>query len=228
MGSLDETSWVEGNPSFLFPVGVIGALFRGKFLDGLHRLRNKGELRLPENLVDDKAWKAFRRRLYDKSWVVYAKRPLAGADHIYRYLGRYTHRVAISSARLRSVSGSEVVFHTRNDQVVSLPPEEFIRRYLLHVLPSGFRKIRHYGLYGPGAVPKRRLEAAHRLAPRPKGEASAPRTPWQDLLANLIATLRTCPHCGVGRLHRVNELREVIPAHPDDDPRWRPPILDSS
>lgn len=226
--SLDERSWVRGDPEFLFPVHLMAAMFRGKFLAGLQRLRTQGQLTLPDEIVGDKAWRAFRRALYAKRWIVYAKRPLSGAEHIYRYLGRYTHRVAISSARLRSVSDREIVFRTRGDQTVALAPDEFLRRYLLHVLPPGFRKIRHYGLYGPGAVPKHRLALAHGLAPRPTQGPATSRPPWKEVAASLLASLRACPHCDDGRLIRVAAIGSSIPPLPDGIPRPTPPVLDSS
>ena len=131
----DGDAWVSASEDFLLPVHVLGALFRGIFLDGLERMRARGLL------ADDLGNRAARRRrarLYDQSWVVYAKRPFGGAEQVYRYLGRYTHRVAISNHRLVSVDDAAVVFHTHRPNTAALHPVEFIRRFLQHRLPRGF------------------------------------------------------------------------------------------
>jgi len=145
----DGKSWVAAPREFLLPVHVLGALFRGKFLDGLERLRARGLLR---DDLDDRAARRRRARLYEQSWVVYAKRPFGGAEQVYRYLGHYTHRVAISNARLVSVDDHAVVFHTRGQDTATIGPAEFIRRFLDHRLPRGFVKICHGGLLSPTNV----------------------------------------------------------------------------
>lgn len=142
----DGSGWVVASKDFLFPVHVLGALFRGKFLAGLERLRARGAL---ANDGDDRAARRRRARLYDQSWVVYAKRPFGGAEQVYRYLGRYTRRVAISNKRLISVDDAAIVFATRAGKTAALSPLEFIRRFLQHRLPAGFVKIRHSGLLAP-------------------------------------------------------------------------------
>ncbi len=105
----DPSQWVPAPHDFLFPVHVVRALFRGKFMAGLQELLNKGEL---HDDVPDRAARRRRQRLYKTSWVVYAKRPFGGPEQVFRYLGRYTHRVAISDARLVSVDDQTVVFRT--------------------------------------------------------------------------------------------------------------------
>jgi len=142
--------WIGAGDKFLFPVHVMGALFRGKFLDGLKRLRKQGKLTFEGNAADiatDEAFANLIHRLHNKKWVVYAKRPMAGYKQVITYLGRYTHRVAISNSRIIELSDERVSFRTRGKETCSLTVEEFTRRFLLHVLPSGFMKIRHYGLY---------------------------------------------------------------------------------
>jgi hypothetical protein len=155
----DDDHWVAASPDFLFPVHVLGALFRGKFLAGLERLRAAGKLRDDQT---DRAARRRRARLYQQSWVVYAKRPFGGPEQVYRYLGRYTHRVAISNTRLVSMDDQTVAFRTRGQQTATLDPVEFIRRFLEHVLPKGFVKIRHFGLLAPANV-NGRLERAKEL-----------------------------------------------------------------
>lgn len=227
--SLDGTRWIEGNPKYLFPVkDVMSPMFRGKFMALLQRAWSDGKLDLDAELASPRGWRKFKRTLYAKNWNVYAKRPFKGAPHIYAYLGRYTHRVAISAARIKELCDERVVFRTRGDETVAVHPLEFIRRFLLHVLPRGFRKIRHYGLYAPGAVPAARLTAAHRAV-----EALAPGTHAADVGAartvadGLVDSLRRCPHCPDGVLVPVELPPERLPAHPDDDPRIELPPPDT-
>ena len=203
----DDGTWVSAPQDFLLPVHVLGALFRGKFLDGLEKMRARGLL---GDALNDRAARRRRARLYDKSWVVYAKRPFGGAEHVYRYLGHYSHRVAISNARLISADDHTVVFRTRGQDTVALSPVEFIRRFLEHRLPRGFVKIRHGGLFSPSNVNGRLARAkalltrdeprlvntaaadenAHRL------DAKAPDLPWPDLLLALTGIdLEVCPAC---------------------------------
>ena len=190
----DGKTWVAAPPDFLLPVHVLGALFRGKFLAGLARWRASG---LPADDHDDRAARRPRARLYDQSWVVYAKRPFGGAEQVYRYLGRYTHRVAIGNSRLVSVDDDAVVFRTRGQDVVALHPLEFIRRFLAHRLPRGFVKIRHGGLLAPTNVNDRLASAKAALASNDRRDSNVEPTdhvrtdakiadlPWTDLLLAL-------------------------------------------
>jgi hypothetical protein len=142
-GGLDVQAdrWVAGSQEYLFPVRVLSRLFRGKFLAGLTELYDSGEL--DDAQLDPAAWRKLIRSLRKPQWVVYAKKPFAGPEQIVRYLGLYTHRVAISNARLLDVRDDCITFRTRGQGTCSLPPDEFIRRFLLHVLPDRFVKIRH-------------------------------------------------------------------------------------
>ena len=203
----DGDAWVSASEDFLLPVHVLGALFRGIFLDGLERMRARGLL---ADDLGDRAARRRRARLYDQSWVVYAKRPFGGAEQVYRYLGRYTHRVAISNHRLVSVDDDAVVFHTHRPNTAALHPVEFIRRFLQHRLPRGFVKIRHGGLLAPGNVNGNLSRAKAILSQdghRPGSAATAdanseqlePKTadlPWSDLLFALTGIdLKVCPAC---------------------------------
>jgi hypothetical protein len=164
--STDGSRWISCRPNFLFPVRVLSALVRGKVMDGLVRAYDTGRLRFvgtSAHLADPDTFAALRRELYAAAWVAYAKRPFGGPEHVIRYLSRYTHRVAISSSRLVSVDDDAIVFHTHRPHTCRLHPNEFIRRFLLHTLPKGFRKIRHCGLLAPSNVPTR-LQIAQRLA----------------------------------------------------------------
>jgi hypothetical protein len=201
-GLADDDGWFPCNPRFLFPVKVLGALFRGKFLHGLRRAHERGDLRFTgtfAHLADPDALDRLRRKLYATSWVVYAKRLFGGHEAVVKYLGRYTHRVAIGASRLLSVNDEAVVFRTRGDGTCRLSPDEFIRRFLLHVLPHGFRKIRHYGLLAPANVPTRLAVARDLVAGMNRRDRRA--TP-EPAVAQPVHPER-CPRCEVGRLRRT-------------------------
>ena len=152
--SLDHTRWVSSTPHFFLPVKVLSRVFRGKFIAGLRRAFHNKKLAfhgtcLP--LAKEKAFAAFLRTLFRQDWVVYAKPPFGGPEHVLQYLARYTHRVAISNHRLLSVDDSEVGFrwkdyaHHKKRRTMTLANEEFLRRFLQHVLPKGFPRIRYFG-----------------------------------------------------------------------------------
>lgn len=210
---LEAGAWVRRQGGrYLFPVVVLSRLFRGKFMAALERARWKGELAFGgrcARLAQDGPWAAFKDGLYRKDWVVYAKRPFRGAEQVYAYLGRYTHRVGLSNRRLRASSPAGVTFATKDGQSVTVTHEDFIRRFLLHVLPRGFVKIRHYGLF---AAPNLGCQLV--LARQALGCAQAPLEPgpqavvsradsWSDLLLELTGVdLSRCPNCGEGPLLR--------------------------
>lgn len=154
--ALTGDHWVPGRQNYLFPAAVLKAMFRGKVLVFL------GE-QADELVGYDPAVFAAARR---QEWVVYAKRAFGGAAAVFAYLGRYTHRVGISNQRLVSLHDGTVVFRTRGDQRTTLPVDGFVRAFLQHVLPPGFRKIRHYGLLASACV-RTRLAAAERLLRKP-------------------------------------------------------------
>jgi hypothetical protein len=217
----DGETWVSCSKRFLFPVRALGMLFRGKFLDGLRRLRNNGQLRYTgaaARFADDAAFDKLLDRLYRTSWVVYVKRPFAGPEHVFRYLGRYTHRVGISNQRLQAIDDSGVRFATKGGRSVTVAPFEFIRRFLDHVLPTGFTKIRHFGLHASSNVNTKLAQAKGLLAhpdagargsdPSPADAAdhaddnagtsdSTPTISWQELVLRLTGVdPRLCPNCG--------------------------------
>jgi hypothetical protein len=201
--SPDGERWVATRSDFLFPVRVLGALFRGKFLARLTRLHECGELRL----ADPARWGRLRDKLYRHRWVVYAKPPFGGPEHVFRYLGRYTHRVGLSNRRLVSLDARGVTFRTHGERTVTLPPHDFLRRFLLHVLPKGFVKIRHHGLMAASNVPTR-LAVAHRLLgsltrPDPSAEATSAGDFRDALLALTGVDLRRCPQCGALAMRRL-------------------------
>jgi hypothetical protein len=191
---VDADRWVPTNKKFLFPVLVLGELFRGKMLAGLRAASADGRIELGHV---DRA--AFFSALYKTRWVVYAKRPFGGAEHVIRYLGRYTHRVGISNQRIVFARSDGVCFRTKEGRTITLAPTEFLRRFLLHILPRGFTKIRHYGLLAPGNVHSRLERARALLSSRPlpgsSSKSSAPLT-WTEILLALTGfDMTVCPSC---------------------------------
>jgi hypothetical protein len=152
--SPDHTQWIHPRYPFFLPIKVLRKVFRGKFVDGLKRALRQGRLTLAgsiEGLAEPKCFAAFLRTLFRQHWVVYAKPAFGGPEQVLRYLGRYTHRVAISNHRLVSFDGTHVTFRWRDyargnkQRLMTLSAEEFIRRFLVHVLPKHFVRIRHFG-----------------------------------------------------------------------------------
>ena len=171
--SLDGERWVSARPAFLLPVRVLGALFRRLFLTRLIALHQAAQLRFygdMAGLADRRAFLRYLSPVRKKRWVVYAKPPFAGPEAVLAYLSRYTHRVAISNSRILRFDEQGVTFRYKDyrrggadrQQVMTLSPDEFIRRFLLHVLPRGFHRIRHYGLLA-AATRKAHLEHARQL-----------------------------------------------------------------
>ncbi|HTC31751.1 MAG TPA: IS91 family transposase [Bryobacteraceae bacterium] len=151
----DHSRWIDSQQKFFLPVDVLKEVFRGKFTEGLRELHAEGKLGFHGTLAalqNPKAFAAWLRPLFRTPWVVYAKRPFGGAQHALRYLGQYTHRVAISNHRLVALADGLVTFrwrdsaHKNKKRLMTLPVNEFLHRFLLHVLPPGFVRIRHFGL----------------------------------------------------------------------------------
>ena len=210
-------AWLPLGRRYLFPVKVMGALFRGKFLDGLRHLYRDGRLHLDgraAKLSDPAAFARLLDKLYRTNWVVYAKRPFAGTEQVFRYLGRYTHRVAISNQRIQLVDEHGVRFATRGGRSVTLPHQVFIARFLEHVLPSSFTKMRHFGLYASGNVNTKLEEARALLAPAAlssSDDALPQPLPWNELVHKLTGVdPMLCPRCGT-RLYRYRVPRRLLP-----------------
>jgi hypothetical protein len=206
---LDDEDWVACADAFLFPVQVMGALFRGKFMDGLVRAHKAGDLHFAgtsAGLADPSAFAKMRAELYDTEWVVFAKRPFGGPEQVLAYLSRYTHRVAISDSRIRAADDDRIVIKTRGDRTASMAPDEFVRRLLLHILPPQFRKIRHYGLLAPANVHTRLVAARLALDARGANDRPDPREAHHaeadDALGDRPLLAPRCPACGSERLRR--------------------------
>jgi len=152
--SLDHTHWVKSPNQFFLPLKVLSRVFRGKFVASLRQAFGDDQLHFSGNLAplaQPKTFAAWLRQLFREDWVVYAKRPFGGPEYVLQYLGRYTHRVAISNHRLLSFADGKVTFrwrdsaHNNEQKVLTLSLDEFLRRFLLHLLPKGFVRIRNFG-----------------------------------------------------------------------------------
>jgi hypothetical protein len=225
--SADGERWIHGNDRFFLPVKVLGRLFRGKFLDTLNRAYQNRRLDLAGStaeLSDPLRWAALRQQLYDKDWLVYAKPPFAGTEQVFRYLGCYTHRVAISNHRLLELRDDKVTFSVRDNTAggekrrMTLEADEFLRRFLLHVLPHRFVRIRHYGLCA-GRNVQTKLAAARNLLEgqreQPSPSASQEKT-WSDLLRDSTGIdVMACPSCGQQLVRR-----QIVLPDPRVLPEW--------
>jgi Putative transposase len=192
--------WVHPKRGFLFPVKALSKVFRGKFVALLAEQHTAGKW---ARIDDESDWQRLKATLYAHEWVVYAKAPLGGPEQVLEYLGRYTHRVAISNERIVGIDQERVTFRVRADastnqkRTVSLAGAEFIRRFLLHVLPSGFKRIRHYGLLAPAHKTKRLNQARIALgAPTPDPALIESVATFMQRVAQIDAT--ACPHCANG------------------------------
>jgi len=168
-GHLDDNPcWRSCRPGFFLPVRVLSRLFRGKFLAGLQEADAAGKVRWPERLLDEQTRRQWFAELRRVEWVVFSKPPCAGAEVVLKYLARYTYRVACSNSRLVGASDEEVTFswkdyrHSGRERLMTLSLDEFARRFLQHVLPKGFVRIRHYGLLANRSR-EEKLEQARRL-----------------------------------------------------------------
>jgi len=208
--SPDHPRWIPGRRRFFLPVRVLSALFRRLFVDAVKKAYAQNKLRFfgaLEALRDPQTFAAFLAPLKNSPWVVYAKAPFGGPQYVLEYLGRYTHRVAISNHRLLALDDGQVSFQwkdyrDRNQQkVMTVAAEEFIRRFLQHALPSGFQRIRYYGFLA-NCHRAERLELCRQLL-APCSDLLPRPAPCRDLNAALTASmLRLCPQCRIGTLWR--------------------------
>jgi hypothetical protein len=207
--SIDNTKWVSCRPGFFLPVRVLSRLFRRLFLEKLAAVHAAGRLKFfgaQANLAAPDAFANYLAPLRKAEWVVYAKRPFAGPDAVLAYLSRYTHRVAISNSRLLTFDDANVTFKWKDYRLegrdraktMTLTCAEFIRRFLLHVVPSGFHRIRHYGLFASGHRAENITRARDLLAvPTPP----EPEIPTDDIKgAEPAKVARPCPCCGGGMI----------------------------
>jgi hypothetical protein len=232
--SADGARWVACRPGFFLSVRVLSRFFRRRFLELLERAFERGELEFFSALQGLRVPEVFRRYLQplrQKEWVVYAKAPFAGPQQVLEYVGRYTHRVAISNNRLLDIEDDHVTFRWKDyrdgdaQKTMTLGAAEFIRRFLLHVLPSGFHRIRYYGFMGNRHREEKLAQCRALVSTRsvtPEETRSEPPTDYRDRYAALTGrSLHECPACHRGRMITVSL---VLPAR-DSIP---PPVLDTS
>jgi hypothetical protein len=212
------TRWIHGpSEKFLLPVKVLSAVFRGKFLDGLDRLWQRGQLQFPGQLAalsQAGAWTPLCAAVAKKPWIVYAKPPFGGPEQVLKYLARYTHRVALSNDRLLELKDSRVTFTWKNyaaggqRQKMTLSAVEFLRRFLQHVLPKGLVRIRHFGLWANRhrqanlARCRKLLRAAAEVPDPPAPPAEHPAPP--AAVAEREAS--RCSRCQSGSMRLVEQL----------------------
>jgi putative transposase/transposase-like zinc-binding protein len=197
--SLDHTHWIQSRPRFFLPNPVLRRVFRGKFVAGLKSAFHHGQLHLSGDLAlltQAKIFASWLRPLFRKNWVVYSKPPFGGPEYVLQYLGRYTHRVAISNHRLVSYTNGQVTFrwrdsaHHNEQKLMSLSLDEFLRRFLLHLLPKGFVRIRHFGF-----LANRRRAKLLPLCFAALDSLPTPTEP-ETSTAQPLSPLWRCPKCG--------------------------------
>ena len=208
--SFDGNRWLQSKKKFFIPVKVLSRKFRGKFLAYLKEAYHDGKLIFPGKIASLGGKRRFQRLLdllYDTEWVVYCKKPFKTPWHVLNYLGRYTHRVALTNNRILDISGKKVTFRWRDyrdnnkSKVMTLDAGEFIRRFLLHILPKRSVKIRHYGIFS-NRNRNQKLRTSQRLTHSKIGRA-LPKMSSVELLKKLTGIdLNICPCCGKGRMLR--------------------------
>lgn len=203
--SPDHQQWIRAPNHFFLPVRVLSRVFRGKFVEGLRRVFRQDKLVFfgdCRSLAEPKAFATFLRMTFRQDWVVYAKKPFGGPEHVLHYLARYTHRVAISNHRLVDVTDTQVSFrwkdyaHHSKHRIMTLTHEEFLRRFLQHVLPRGFPRIRYFGV-----LANRRRGT---LLPLCRSLLALPPTPL-PMAPAVVPVLYLCPHCQ-GAMRLVERL----------------------
>ena len=216
MLSLDRTRWIPLDPKFLFPVRALSKVFRAKFLDHLEEAFAAGKLAFPgrtAHLTDPDEFARLMRQVNGERnpWVVDCRPPFAGPRTVVDYLARYTHRTAISNHRIVDIDDGKVTFTYKDrkddNQVKStaLPADEFIRRFLLHVLPDGFQRVRHYGLFA-NRNKRDNLARCRELLDTPQATRPEPESTRERMLRLTGIDIALCPHCRKGTLHFVGTL----------------------
>jgi hypothetical protein len=184
----------RGKGKYLFPAKVMSQVFRGKFMEKLKMFCRDENIPLPPEVINS---------LYKTDWVIYAKQPFFGPQQVIEYLGRYTHRIAISNHRIKGVDDDKVTFSYKDykqggkQKVMALEPCEFLRRFCLHILPPGFMKIRHYGILASRVKPQLKMQQMKMgvsIVPREK-------IPWQQIAKQVMGfDVEACPCCKTGRM----------------------------
>ena len=229
--SLDGTRWIGCRPNYLLPVKVLSRLFRRLMLQMLVAAHDAGHLQFfgdHAHLADMAAFKSYLAPLHRTKWFVYSKRPFAGPEQVLAYLSRYTHRVAISNSRLIAADETGVTFSYKDYRIegpgrykaMTLKPGEFIRRFLIHVLPKGFHRIRHYGLLASGTKAETIARARELIAAATPAQ-TAQNQQAADSAAAIDKPAHPCPCCG-GRMIIIETFeRGSTPRHRPTGPMFR-------
>lgn len=217
-GGLDPTGtrWISARSDFFLPVRILSTVFRGKLLAAIEKSVVAGKI---DATVRGKTVSRLLHRAARKKWVVYSKRPFAGPEQVLAYLGRYTHRIAVGNERIVSMEDGEVTFRYKDradgnrKQLMALPALAFLRRFLLHVLPPGLVRIRHYGFLA-NAVRRGRIEICRKLLDVPfPADEHAPRETWDTLLLRLTGKdVNACPRCETGRMRTTLAIEPAFAA----------------
>ena len=222
----DGRSWVACRPGFFLPVRVLSRMFRGLFLHYLEKAFAAGDLRFfsaHRHLEEPAAFRRYLTPVHRTGWVVYAKRPFAGPSQVLDYVGRYTHRVAISNSRLLSMDDAKVRFRWKDyrdgnrQKTMTLDGGEFIRRFLIHVLPDGFHRIRYFGFLGNCQRARKLALCRELLGMAPPAPADPP-ADFRDRFEALTGrSLRECPHCRTGVMVVINSIARFAVCQPGPD-----------
>ena len=213
--SLDESHWVVGSDHFFLPERVLGRVFRGKFLAGLHTAFRRGKLRFPGKLAalaDPRQFNHLLSQTVRTDWVVYAKPPWGGPATVLKYLARYTHKTAISNRRLLSLEDGQVTFrwkdyaHGGRQRTMTLDAIEFVRRFLMHVLPSGFVRIRHYGILANCHRREKLMRCRELLGATPMTDSDLLDSNSPPERESPVTPTQVCPICGAGRMIVIEEF----------------------
>ena len=219
----DGSRWIAAKPSFLFPVRALSRVFRAKYLDALRHAFDAGALTFAAgtaDVADAAAFARFLAPLRAQRWIVYAKRPFAGPEQVLDYLGRYTHRVALSNERLVDLTDGVVRFRWKDYadgdrlKVMALSADEFLRRFLLHIVPTGFMRIRHFGLLANRTRQRTLTRCRQLLGARPV-EPARPESVIALMHRLTGVDLSRCPLCGEGRMQRTAVIAPMWTAPPD-------------
>jgi hypothetical protein len=212
--SPDGESWITCRPGFFLPVQVLSRVFRGLFLRYMEKAFGAGELKFfaaYRHLHEPAAFRRYLAPTWNVDWVVYAKRPFAGPAQVLDYVGRYTHRVAISNNRLVSMDDGKVRFRWKDyrddnrQKTMTLEAGEFIRRFLIHVLPDGFHRIRYYGFLGNCHRAQKLARCRELIGMAPAGPAAEISADYRDRFEALTGqSLRECPHCHIGTMVMID------------------------
>ena len=219
--SIDNSKWIKSKKKFFIPVKVLSRKFRGKYLFYLNELYKNKKLRFSKSISEfqfKEVFNIFKDSLYKKEWIVYSKAPFSSAEYVLKYLGRYTHRVAISDNRIIKVDNEKVIFKWRDyrdknkEKTMSLKPQEFIRRFSMHILPDRFVKIRHYGILGNRnkKLKFKRCIEIFRIKPKEFENLSS-----AELFLKLTGIkIGMCKECEKGNLIKIGKLMPLCASPP--------------